>query len=172
MEVDTGASFYIISESTYHKLWPAFQTPPLKETNIRLTTYTGEVVPLIGAIDVKVLHNQQEKNLNLQVVRGDGPSLLGRDWLRIILLDWPRLNQLQQISDKWREVVDRFKDAFKEELGHIKGHKAKIQLKPDARSQFFRARNVPYALKDRVEKELYRLENEGDESPLQTGLHL
>ena len=60
-----------------------------------------------------------------------------------------------------REVVDRFKDAFKEELGHIKGHKAKIQLKPDAISQYFRARNVPYALKDRVEKELDRLENEG-----------
>ena len=54
MEVDTRASFSIISESTYHKLWPAVQTPPLKETNIRLTTYTGEVVPLIGAIDVKI----------------------------------------------------------------------------------------------------------------------
>ena len=151
--------------STYHKLWPTFQTPHLKETNIRLTTYTGEVVPLIGAIDVKVSHSQQEKNLNLQVVRGDGPSLLGRDWLRIIRLDWPRLDQLQQVSDKWREVVDRFKDAFKEELGHIKGHikghKGKIQHKPDARSQFFRARNVPYALKNRIEKELDHLENEG-----------
>ena len=83
---------------------------------------------------MKVLHNQQEKNLNLQVVRGDGPSLLGRDWLRIIRLDWPQLNQLQQVSDKWREVVDCFKDiCIQRRVGSHKRSQSKIQLKPDAR---------------------------------------
>lgn len=42
MEVDTGASVSVISQGTFHKLWRSEGAPELKETNIRLRTYTGE----------------------------------------------------------------------------------------------------------------------------------
>ena len=50
---------------------------------------------------------------------------------------------------------------FKDELGHIKGHKVKLQFKPDAQPKFCRPCKVPYALKEGVEKELDHMERDG-----------
>ena len=66
MELDTGASvhlYYFISESTYFKLWNLNSQPTLKPSKVHLKTYTGSVVEVVGVLKV------------------DGPSLLGRDWL-------------------------------------------------------------------------------------------
>ena len=41
MEVDTGAHFSLISESTYRTLWPGAE-PCLQPSNIPLQTYAGE----------------------------------------------------------------------------------------------------------------------------------
>ena len=49
MEVDTGASVSIMSETLYHKLWPR---RGLKETTIRLQTYSKEPIPVVGATQV------------------------------------------------------------------------------------------------------------------------
>jgi len=65
----------------------------------------GEDVPIAGSITVKVSYNEQEKELDLLVVQGSGPSLLGRDWLKVLRLDWSRLHQITQTPDKWPEVV-------------------------------------------------------------------
>ena len=87
MEVDTGASLSIISEQTYHSL---IKAPALLPTQARLRTYTGEPLPVLGLITVLVHHNNQQKILPLLVVKGGGPSLLGRDWLQHLHLDWTR----------------------------------------------------------------------------------
>ena len=57
--------------------------------------------------------------------------------------------------------MDRHAEVFKEELGRVKGVKAKIHLDPQAQPRFFKPRTVPYALRGKVEKELDRLEMEG-----------
>ena len=95
------------------------------------------------------------------MVQGSGPSLLGRDWLKVLRLDWSSLHQITQSPDKWREVVDRHAEVFKEELGRVQGVKAKIHVDPQPQPRFYRPRNVPYALKGKVENELDRLEKEG-----------
>ena len=41
MELDTGASRFIISYKIYKCLWPK-ESPPLKSTSAYLQTYTGE----------------------------------------------------------------------------------------------------------------------------------
>ena len=47
---------------------------------MRLRTYTGEMIKVVGAIDVEVnVHLGERKQLPLLVVQGDGHSLLGRD---------------------------------------------------------------------------------------------
>ena len=46
-------------------------------------------------------------------------------------------------------------------MGTIKDFKAKINVKADAKPKFCRARTVPFSMKDVVEKEIDRLENEG-----------
>ena len=52
-------------------------------------------------------------------------------------------------------------DVFSEGLGELKGMKVKIQVKDDANPRFHKSRPVPYALKDKVEKELTRLQETG-----------
>ena len=38
-------------------------------------------IEVLGSIDVNVTYQNQKKQLFLLVVSGDGPSLLGQDWL-------------------------------------------------------------------------------------------
>ncbi|CAC5383702.1 unnamed protein product [Mytilus coruscus] len=58
-------------------------------------------------------------------------------------------------------IVKPNKEVFKDELGTVKGMKAKIYVDESAVPKYFKARPLPYALKDKVEMELERLEKEG-----------
>ena len=77
MEVDTGATFSLINEITFNKLWDSDTVPPLQPSGLPLPlrTYTGEPIRVLGSVMVTVNNNQQEAELPLLVVRGDGPSL-------------------------------------------------------------------------------------------------
>lgn len=84
MEVDTGASIFLISEDTYKAFWPTLQRPTLQPSARKLHTYTGEKVEVQGSLTVDVTYGSQQQTLPLLVVAGSGPSLLGRDWLQKI----------------------------------------------------------------------------------------
>ena len=53
--------------------------------------------------------------------------------------------------------MNEYKDVFREELGTLKGFQAYIELVPNARPRFCKARTVPYALRDKVEETLKAL---------------
>ena len=86
MEIDTGSALTIVSQETFSQLWSHEHTPRLTKTSIRLRTYSGEELEVVGRAVVGVRYGggSMEK-LGLVVVRGKGPSLLGRNRLR---LDW------------------------------------------------------------------------------------
>lgn len=65
-----------------------------------------------------------------------------------------------------QDVLDKYADVFKDELGTLKGIKAAISVKPDAVPRFHKACVLPFAKKERVEKELERLEKDGVISPV------
>ena len=44
-EIDTGTSFSLVSEATYHELWP---NTPLLDTTVKLNTYTGTPLQVLG----------------------------------------------------------------------------------------------------------------------------
>ena len=154
LEVDTGASASVISESTYRELWPE-DPPKLLETQVKLQTYTGEKIKILGSIKVKVEYEQQKQMLGLLVVAGPGPSLMGRDWLTKIRLNWAgMLNKISTPQHTLQEVLQKHTSVFQEELGLISGTTAKIYIEEDAEPKFFKARTIPYALRDRVNKEM------------------
>lgn len=159
MELDTGASVTIISEQTYRKIWPQ-GAPPLQPSTTRLRTYTGEELEVLGSIHTRVEYKGQRENLPLLVVGGGGPSLLGRNWLQKLKLDWQEIRQLQQ-TETLQGLMQRHADVFKEELGELEGVKAKISVDPQAQPRFHKPRPIPFALKERVDQELERLEKEG-----------
>ena len=111
---------------------------------------------------VEVCYKTQQHSLPLVVVKGDGPSLLGRDWLGKLRLDWSELHQIQSTAPgPLKELLDRHSEVFKDELGTIQGTTAKIQVDPTVQPRFCKARSVPYALWAKVDAELERLDREG-----------
>ena len=167
MEVDTGASVSIISEDTYSRLWPEGQQPSLQESTITLRTYGGEQLSIKGSLTVDVQYKDQKAHLQLVVATGQGPSLLGRDWLSKIRLDWTELcNNHACYSLSLQDILDGNSSVFSPELGTLKGATATIQLDPSAQPRFCKARTVPYALKGKIEKELDRLVKQGVIEPI------
>ena len=165
MEVDTGAALSIISKATYERLWMPSEAPPLQETQARLKSYNGVDIAVEGEIYVNVKYQMQEA---LLPVKGSGPSLLGRNWLEHLILDWSSLHLLN-IADNpgLPTLLDKHSNLFKEELGKLVGTTAKIYLKKDAKPHYCRARQVPHSLRAKVESEIERLITIGVLQPVQ-----
>ena len=103
--------------------------------------------------------------MQLVIVEGSGPTLLGRDWLTQIQLDWKQIHQVRPTS--LQAVLSSYPAVFQEGLGTLKGFKAKIYVDPHAPPRFNPARSVPYALRDKVEQELQRLQDDGTLEPVE-----
>jgi len=163
MEVDTGAGVSIISEATYRSIWKKGQAPPIQPTKINLRTYTGEVVPAAGKLQVEVKHGQEQKNLSLVVAQGKGPSLLGRDWLAQLRLDWKAIFRVQEhnaLQEELETILDARKEVFQNELGTIRGVNAKLHVDPNVRPKFCKPRPVPFSLPPaRIGRVIERLSN-------------
>ena len=112
MDLDTGAAVSVMSEQTYHSLWPK-GGPSLQPTTINLRTYTGEPIRVKGSISLMVEHNHQKLTLPKVVVEGSGPILFGQDWLKDIHLDW-------LTSSSGHKAV------FQYDLGGLRGTTAKM----------------------------------------------
>ena len=157
MEVDTGSAVSIISETEYNNLFKNF---PLQPTTLQLRTYSGEQLPLMGEFQVSVKYQSQEARLPLIVAKGNKPVLLGRNWLEKLKLDWANIFKVTQ-ENAAVEITSRYAALFESGFGHLKQFKASIKIQDHAKPIFLKARPVPYALKDKVEQELQRLEEEG-----------
>ena len=150
MEIDTGAAISIISEETRRKVFPA---EPLRDSSLILKTYTGEPIPVKGELDLRVAYEGQEANLVLIVVEGDGPSLYGRNWMKYIHPNWHQIATVQA-PNRLQSILDKHKAVFSNELGRIRSHMATLQVQPEAVPKFFRARQVPFAIRNAVGREL------------------
>ncbi|XP_030580469.1 uncharacterized protein K02A2.6-like [Archocentrus centrarchus] len=171
-EIDTGCCLTVTNEQT----WKCCKLPSLRPAKIKLESYTGDPVKVIGVTAVRVRYKQQRKTLPLVVVEGDGPSLLGRGWLEEIHLDWREIKnkhkakKVHQVktteNNTLQQVLSKHEDVFKEELGTLKGTKATIHVKQDATPRFFRPRSVPFAMRAKVDEEIDRLLKENIISPV------
>ncbi|KAJ8027406.1 hypothetical protein HOLleu_32542 [Holothuria leucospilota] len=164
MEIDTGAAVTVMSKAEFDKHWPDGKLP-LNGTNAFLRTYTGERVEVYGQCDVKVTGKDKEAILPLLVIPGENSTLLGRNWLLKIPVDWGPLKQVA--AESVENVVERHSEVFAEGLGKIKGYKAKLYLKEGATPCYVKVRLVPFSLKEGVEKELERLQEQNIISPVE-----
>ena len=115
---------------------------------------------------VKVLHKgHQNVELSLIVVNGQGPSLLGRDWMDKLKLNWQEVHQVK--CSPLQEMFQKYRTFFTEGIGTWKNYKAKLLVDRSVPPRFCRARSVPYAMRALVEEELDNLLKEGVISPVQ-----
>ena len=73
-----------------------------------------------------------------------GPTLMGRDWLSCIRLNWGEIHHVHLNS--LQKVLRRYSSVFQEGLGTLKGFQAKIYVDPDAPPRFY---PIPYAYRER-----------------------
>ena len=165
MEIDTGASFSVINEKTFQEICRGKEDLDLKQTEISLRTYTGEKITPKGITEVVVEYNNQVNRLPVLVLKGNGPNLIGRNWLQNICLNWKSIKRLAKPN--LEEVLNKYDDLFTDELGKLNGVTAKIYVDPSTKPIFCKARSVPYMIKPKIEKELERLERQGTIEPVQ-----
>ena len=157
MAVDTGSAVSIVSEVEHNKWFKHLKLQPMQ---FHLKTYSGKLLPLLGEIRVAVKYQTQEMQLPLVVAQGKKPVLLGRNWLEKLNLDWSTIFKVSHVHTV-EDILAKYEALFEKGYGHIKLYKAAIQVREGAQPQFLKARPVPYALKEKVEQELQRLEDEG-----------
>ena len=135
MEVDTGASCSVMSLSKFKE---AGQFQELKESSVRLRTDTGELVKPYGTIVVEVSHEGTKNRLPLLVVKGNVPTLLGRNWLKKVRLDWRTMFPLREEEAplKLKELLTEFESVFSEEMGCLKDFKMKIPMDNTMKPRF------------------------------------
>ena len=151
----------ILAEDTLKAWWP---DAPLQPSSAILKTYTGEAMAVIGELSVDVTYQDQHvNNLRLVIIRGGGPSLLGRNWLEKITLDWQSIARVSEPkqSQGLSAILEDYKELFSEELGTIHPYEARLSVPTDTTPKFCKYRSVPYAIREAVEAELDRLEQEG-----------
>ena len=105
-EVDTGASLSLISEETYKEFLPNMS---LQDTTVNLKTYTGTSLKVLGIMHVTVSYGQQSVKLPLLIIEGTGATLMGRNWLEHIKLNWNNIHKvnpdhLQMVSTQYSDL--------------------------------------------------------------------
>ena len=66
---------------------------------------------VLSQLLVKVQHDKAQETMPLQVVKGSGTTLLGRDWLQKFRLDWKTIFKIH-IPLTLQEVLDSHKEVF------------------------------------------------------------
>ncbi|XP_055918403.1 uncharacterized protein K02A2.6-like [Eupeodes corollae] len=164
MEVDTGAAVSTMSLQCQEKLLPDIR---LKPTSLQLRTYTGEIIHPVGKAKVNVSHKSTVVQCDLYVINAKVDAILGREWFRKLELNILDLKSLvsemneSQCKNEIDKILNDYNDIFVETTGKIPNYKCKLELQENMTPKFIRHRPVPYALKDRIENELSRLENNG-----------
>lgn len=110
------------------------------------------------------MQRTDKKNLVLLVYKGKGPSLMGRNWIQYLELDWSRVNH---VSNPVSELTGKYSNVFNSEKGVISGERAKLQVVENANTEFCKSRAGPYAMREAVDKQLQLLEKQSVITPVE-----
>ena len=157
--VDTAAPVSVIPFKVYKK---HFTHMPLKRPDIHLESYSQTRINVHGVLQVQVKYMEQNHTLPLYVVDGE-VSLLGRQWLQHLKLNWNvlALQHKNNAIDAMDKLLKECDTVFAPSIGTVKGFQAEIKIQEGASPVFHRPRPVPYAIRQQVADELDRLEKEG-----------
>ena len=167
MELDTGAVASCISLEQFNSLGFTCNVAPVNKS---FRVANGHTVNCVGIADVQVKFRGSVYSLKLHLIDSRFPVLLGRDWIRKIFGDdWLEnlvSNSVHQLKGEQRDreaFIQSIKTSpvFSPGLGLVKEFKASLDLKPESRAKFCKARPIPYSLKERVGSEIDRMEAAG-----------
>lgn len=168
MELDTGSYYSVMSKGTYLQLWPNAETRPnLEQFDKPLSVYGGSPLAIEGKIHVqaKLAGRDRLVSSNIVVVGNKGPTLLGRYLMKELDLSDLDILQIKKIGS-FSETRSRHPSLFSPGLGCYKDKEFNLAVDPTVQPKFCKARTVPYTLREKVNKELERLQSENIITPV------
>jgi len=163
-EYDTGATVTTMSIDSFKRIDP---NPNLTPTNLRLTTYTGEIIQVLGYVTVNIVYENQVAQGNVYLVKNNVRPIFGREWMSLITVQLKKTDMYHlEINNKCEtelvhDLENQFSKLFGDDLGKIPKFKGQIKLRENTKPIFKKARSLPYAIKDKVENEIDKLERDG-----------
>lgn len=161
MEVDSGAAFTVMGKSTFQNIF-CNNPPVIRFSNKILRDYQHKIISIIGECDVLVKYGSKSAILPLIIVDADRASLLGRNWFSELGLSITGVSQISNFTN----YIKEYPEVFNENLGQYKGPPVTFDLDSTVKPITLKARNIPFALKDKVDKELERLIEQGVLEPV------
>ena len=165
MEMDTGATCTLIPQCQYERLWPvASERPNLNTSCMLVNTYGGMPLKVVGEMEVSASldNGSSVKSTKVVIVDGKGPCLIGRVLMRRLGL----IDDVKTVSSNAISVEQEFPELFSEGLGCFKDRQFSIEVDPTVSPKFCKARPVPYAVREKIDKEIDRLLKEGIITPV------
>ncbi|CAA9993888.1 unnamed protein product, partial [Nesidiocoris tenuis] len=171
-EVDSGARFSLLSETDFHKLGLSV---PLQPTSVSFRSYSDHVIKPKGKVNVKVTYGNKSMDSDLFIVPAGHQALLGRMWIRGLKINLNEIDSrchsvinpaLVNSVKSLEDIFKKYSPIFEERIGCVPDIEVKLQLREGVKPIFIRERDVPFALRGRVEKELASLERQGVISPV------
>lgn len=159
-EVDTGSCLSTINVNELHDMIDAEIVPTTK----RAKGYgDGNVnINFLGAVNLQFVYKDSKVNHLFYVVNGSNNNLLGRDLCSKLnfSLSVPSddINQINSIHDN---LLNKHKDYLSENFKSNVTAKVSLDIDPDKRSIFCKARSVPVRYRVLVKNELDRLSKHG-----------
>lgn len=161
MELDSGAGISVIPEAIYLS---DFQNCKIKDTQLRLKTYDGNIITPVGEIFVKAQYGDISARCRLIIIKNGSTPLLGRDLMNIfkfqIKADLRNINNIQAVSSL-DKLLGEYKNLFDDSLGHYKLEKIELKVDPNCKPIYCKPRTVPFSFKELLNKELDDLEKRG-----------
>lgn len=171
IEVDTGASTSLLNLETFKVINNS--NIELQPTTCKLKTYSGEIITPKGVAEINFSYEGNKFQGKFIITDNKSPNVLGRDILGYLRLNWKQLFNVFSLSENCKlesltlnKILSEYKTVFNKELGTLKDVEITIPINPSVKPKFFRARPVPYALKEKIEIELKRLVDQGIYEPI------
>ncbi len=173
-EVDSGAGFTFMPRDKFYKL---NISADLQNSSVAFRSYTGNIFIPDGKVIVNVSYNGKTSCEELYIVPEEYDTLLGRNWIRHLKIDLQEIDskkkntsndlRVQSISNN-DDIISSYPEIFVQKVGCIPGVKVSLQLRENSKPVFHKERDVPYALRNKVNKELDALEAQGIISKIAT----
>uniref|UniRef100_A0A1Y1NHT7 RNA-directed DNA polymerase n=1 Tax=Photinus pyralis TaxID=7054 RepID=A0A1Y1NHT7_PHOPY len=168
MEVDSGAAVSLMASNTFNRIFHVYK-PELSNSTLILKDYQGNVIKTVGVCQVEVKYAGRCAVLPLTVIEDNRSSLLGRNWFATLGIKLAGVYQLTSesvITKSVAEVLSKYADIFKNELGKYKGPPVTLPINDNVQPILCKARRVPFALLPKIETELQKLCQQGILEPI------
>lgn len=157
MEFDTGATLSSMSLTQFRNL---NIDKKIFKTDMKLRTYTGEIIKPTGVVYVKCMYKKQRFFGKLYIINQKVDAIFGRSWIKELDISLADIKTVHT-SDKYATLDETLKEfstsVFRSDLGKIPNFKAHLHLKENTQPIFIKPRRIPYALKTKVDEEIERL---------------